>query len=153
MCYNPFYRGKKLTYMKINQDGSGPLKASIDPSSAATDRKAFKTAKIIVNVPGDGFIAYLCRPIPTSQSRSKYQTAWCVRAKSLSLTTFVMLDLTTKHLMVLWRCWLLHTKWGCAQESHCLSSKEAHGDGSFETVASKLRRFCLLPQNKQLPIW
>lgn len=55
LCYNPFPR-RKLTYVKINEDGCGPLSAAIDPSSAATDPKAFQSAKIVLNVPGDGFI-------------------------------------------------------------------------------------------------
>ncbi|KFY95773.1 hypothetical protein V500_02661 [Pseudogymnoascus sp. VKM F-4518 (FW-2643)] len=42
-----------LIYRQINEDGAGPLTAAIDPSSAATDWKAFKSAKVVNNVPGD----------------------------------------------------------------------------------------------------
>jgi hypothetical protein len=48
---------QKLTCIKINQDGSGPLSAAIDATSAGTDSRAFKSAKVIQNVPGDGFVA------------------------------------------------------------------------------------------------
>lgn len=43
--------------MKINQDGAGPLTAAIDSTSAATDPKAFQSAKMTYNVPGDGVFA------------------------------------------------------------------------------------------------
>ncbi|QPG96042.1 hypothetical protein C2857_002954 [Epichloe festucae Fl1] len=39
------------------QDGAGPLTAAIDSTSAATDPKAFQSAKLTYNVPGDGVFA------------------------------------------------------------------------------------------------
>ncbi|GMF75321.1 unnamed protein product [Aspergillus oryzae] len=36
----------------VNQDGAGPLSAEIDPSSGGTDPKAFKSARVIQNIPG-----------------------------------------------------------------------------------------------------
>ncbi|OBT68968.1 hypothetical protein VE03_01435 [Pseudogymnoascus sp. 23342-1-I1] len=46
-----------LIYRRINDDGAGPLFATIDPTSAATDRKAFKSARMVDNIPGDGVVA------------------------------------------------------------------------------------------------
>jgi hypothetical protein len=44
-----------LTYHQVNQDGAGPLTASIDPTSGGTDPSAFVSAKVTTNVPGAGF--------------------------------------------------------------------------------------------------
>ncbi|KAB8074288.1 hypothetical protein BDV29DRAFT_124573 [Aspergillus leporis] len=41
-----------MIYHQVNQDGAGPLTAEIDPSSGGTDAKAFKSAKVIQNIPG-----------------------------------------------------------------------------------------------------
>ncbi|KAJ6785567.1 hypothetical protein PWT90_10646 [Aphanocladium album] len=45
-----------LIYRQVNQDGPGPLSAAVDGTSAGTDPKAFKTARVIQNAPGDGFV-------------------------------------------------------------------------------------------------
>ncbi|KAE8370229.1 hypothetical protein BDV27DRAFT_140666 [Aspergillus caelatus] len=41
-----------MIYHQVNQDGAGPLSAEIDPSSGGTDAKAFKSARVIQNIPG-----------------------------------------------------------------------------------------------------
>ncbi|GAB0132431.1 hypothetical protein EsDP_00000868 [Epichloe bromicola] len=41
-----------LVFRQINQDGAGPLTASIDPSSGGTDASAFQNAEVTENVPG-----------------------------------------------------------------------------------------------------
>jgi len=41
--------------LQINQDGAGPLEASIDGISGGTDESAFQTAKVTQDVPGFGF--------------------------------------------------------------------------------------------------
>ncbi|KAA8652867.1 hypothetical protein EYZ11_003147 [Aspergillus tanneri] len=41
-----------MTYHQVNQDGAGPLTADIDATSGGTDPKAFKSAKIVKDVPG-----------------------------------------------------------------------------------------------------
>ncbi|KAJ5545184.1 hypothetical protein N7461_007488 [Penicillium sp. DV-2018c] len=41
-----------MIYHQVNQDGAGPLFADIDATSAGTDPKAFKSARIIQNIPG-----------------------------------------------------------------------------------------------------
>ncbi|KAJ5904329.1 hypothetical protein N7504_006712 [Penicillium tannophilum] len=41
-----------MIYHQVNQDGAGPLSADIDATSAGTDPKAFKPARVIQNVPG-----------------------------------------------------------------------------------------------------
>ncbi|KAB8198950.1 hypothetical protein BDV34DRAFT_56268 [Aspergillus parasiticus] len=41
-----------MIYHQVNQDGAGPLSAEIDPSSGGTDPKAFKSARVIQNIPG-----------------------------------------------------------------------------------------------------
>ncbi|KAK7529522.1 uncharacterized protein J3D65DRAFT_169630 [Phyllosticta citribraziliensis] len=43
-----------LTYHQVNQDGAGPLKAEVDPTSGGTDNAAFKEAKVTQDVPGIG---------------------------------------------------------------------------------------------------
>ncbi|KAK8209284.1 hypothetical protein IWZ01DRAFT_436307 [Phyllosticta capitalensis] len=43
-----------LTYHQVNQDGAGPLKAEVDPTSGGTDPSAFKEAKVTQDVPGIG---------------------------------------------------------------------------------------------------
>ena len=43
-----------MTFHQVNQDGAGPLAASIDPTSGGTDPAAFQTAKVTQNVPGIG---------------------------------------------------------------------------------------------------
>ncbi|QPG94652.1 hypothetical protein C2857_006636 [Epichloe festucae Fl1] len=43
-----------MVFRQINQDGAGPLTASIDPSSGGTDASAFQNAKVTQNVPGLG---------------------------------------------------------------------------------------------------
>lgn len=48
----------KLNHLshKINQDGPGPLTAAVDPTSGATDYKAFQTCIVTHNAPGDGLV-------------------------------------------------------------------------------------------------
>ncbi|OQE10591.1 hypothetical protein PENFLA_c087G04199 [Penicillium flavigenum] len=41
-----------MTYHQVNQDGAGPSSADIDATSGGTDIKAFKSAKVIQNIPG-----------------------------------------------------------------------------------------------------
>ncbi|KNG91271.1 cell surface protein Mas1 [Aspergillus nomiae NRRL 13137] len=41
-----------MIFHQVNQDGAGPLSAEIDPSSGGTDPKAFKSARVIQNIPG-----------------------------------------------------------------------------------------------------
>ncbi|KAJ5226014.1 hypothetical protein N7468_007239 [Penicillium chermesinum] len=41
-----------MIYHQVNQDGAGPLSAEIDATSAGADPKAFKSAKVIQNIPG-----------------------------------------------------------------------------------------------------
>ncbi|KAF2014973.1 hypothetical protein BU24DRAFT_225906 [Aaosphaeria arxii CBS 175.79] len=43
-----------MTYHQVNQDGAGPLTASIDATSGGTDPSAFQTAKVVQDVPGIG---------------------------------------------------------------------------------------------------
>lgn len=43
-----------MTFHQVNQDGAGPLTASIDATSGGTDASAFKTAAVTQNVPGIG---------------------------------------------------------------------------------------------------
>ncbi|KAF2199561.1 hypothetical protein GQ43DRAFT_420014 [Delitschia confertaspora ATCC 74209] len=43
-----------LTYHQVNQDGAGPLSASIDPTSLGADPSAFVTSQVIQDVPGLG---------------------------------------------------------------------------------------------------
>lgn len=43
-----------MTFHQVNQDGAGPLTASVDPTSGGTDASAFKAATISQNVPGIG---------------------------------------------------------------------------------------------------
>ncbi|CAI4214737.1 unnamed protein product [Parascedosporium putredinis] len=43
-----------MTYRQINQDGAGPLEASIDATSGGTDPDAFQTAEVSRDVPGLG---------------------------------------------------------------------------------------------------
>ncbi|KAK2616932.1 hypothetical protein QQS21_000020 [Conoideocrella luteorostrata] len=49
-------RETNIADLKVNEDGAGPLTAAVDPSSAGTNYKAFQSAKITQNVPGDGFV-------------------------------------------------------------------------------------------------
>ncbi|KAJ5976630.1 hypothetical protein N7481_010337 [Penicillium waksmanii] len=45
-----------MIYHQVNQDGAGPLSAEIDATSVGTDPRAFKSAKVIQNIPGvEGF--------------------------------------------------------------------------------------------------
>jgi hypothetical protein len=44
----------KMTFHQVNQDGAGPLTASVDATSGGTDPTAFKTATVTQNVPGIG---------------------------------------------------------------------------------------------------
>lgn len=44
----------KMTFHQVNQDGAGPLTASVDATSGGTDPAAFKTAEVTQNVPGIG---------------------------------------------------------------------------------------------------
>jgi hypothetical protein len=43
-----------MNFHQVNQDGAGPLTASIDPTSGGTDASAFQTATVTQNVPGLG---------------------------------------------------------------------------------------------------
>lgn len=43
-----------MTFHQVNQDGAGPLTASIDPTSGGTDPAAFSDAQVSQNVPGLG---------------------------------------------------------------------------------------------------
>lgn len=43
-----------MTFHQVNQDGAGPLTASIDPTSGGTDATAFQDAQVTTNVPGIG---------------------------------------------------------------------------------------------------
>jgi hypothetical protein len=43
-----------MTFHQVNQDGAGPLTASIDPSSGGTDPAAFVSAPVTQDVPGIG---------------------------------------------------------------------------------------------------
>jgi hypothetical protein len=43
-----------MTFHQVNQDGAGPLTASVDSTSGGTDPAAFKTAAVTTNVPGIG---------------------------------------------------------------------------------------------------
>lgn len=40
--------------LQINQDGAGPLQASVDGTSGGTDEAAFQTAEVTQDVPGFG---------------------------------------------------------------------------------------------------
>jgi hypothetical protein len=44
-----------MNFHQINQDGAGPLTATVDPTSGGTDPSAFKPAKVTQDVPGLGF--------------------------------------------------------------------------------------------------
>jgi hypothetical protein len=44
----------KMTFHQVNQDGAGPLTASVDPTSGGTDPAAFQDAQVTTNVPGIG---------------------------------------------------------------------------------------------------
>lgn len=44
-----------MVYHQVNQDGAGPLTASIDATSGGTDPSAFRDAEVTTNVPGAGF--------------------------------------------------------------------------------------------------
>lgn len=41
-----------MTYHQVNQDGAGPLKAEVDPTSGGTDNSAFVAAQMVADVPG-----------------------------------------------------------------------------------------------------
>lgn len=43
-----------MTFHQVNQDGAGPLTASIDATSGGQDPSAFKNAQVTMNVPGIG---------------------------------------------------------------------------------------------------
>ena len=43
-----------MTFHQVNQDGAGPLTASIDPTSGGKDPNAFQNAQVVMNVPGIG---------------------------------------------------------------------------------------------------
>jgi hypothetical protein len=43
-----------MTFHQVNQDGAGPLTASVDPTSGGSDASAFQTATVTQNVPGIG---------------------------------------------------------------------------------------------------
>lgn len=43
-----------MTFHQVNQDGAGPLTASVDGTSGGTDPAAFKQATVMQNVPGIG---------------------------------------------------------------------------------------------------
>lgn len=43
-----------MTFHQVNQDGAGPLTASVDPTSGGTDKSAFQSATVTQNVPGIG---------------------------------------------------------------------------------------------------
>lgn len=43
-----------LVYRQINQDGAGPMTASIDGTSGGSDPKAFRSARVLRDVPGSG---------------------------------------------------------------------------------------------------
>jgi len=45
----------EMVFHQINQDGAGPLTASIDPTSGGTQASAFQTAQVTQDVPGFGF--------------------------------------------------------------------------------------------------
>ncbi|KAK0643739.1 hypothetical protein B0T16DRAFT_392216 [Cercophora newfieldiana] len=45
----------EMVFHQINQDGAGPLTASIDPTSGGTEASAFQTAEVTQDVPGFGF--------------------------------------------------------------------------------------------------
>ncbi|KAK0620073.1 hypothetical protein B0T14DRAFT_586110 [Immersiella caudata] len=44
----------EMVFHQINQDGAGPLEASIDPTSGGTEASAFQTAEVTQDVPGFG---------------------------------------------------------------------------------------------------
>ncbi|KAK4448346.1 hypothetical protein QBC34DRAFT_465687 [Podospora aff. communis PSN243] len=44
----------EMVFHQINQDGAGPLTASIDPTSGGTEASAFQTAEVTQDVPGFG---------------------------------------------------------------------------------------------------
>lgn len=44
-----------MNFRQVNQDGAGPLTASIDATSGGTDPSAFQTAQVVQDVPGIGF--------------------------------------------------------------------------------------------------
>ncbi|KAK0715447.1 hypothetical protein B0H67DRAFT_601015 [Lasiosphaeris hirsuta] len=44
-----------MVFHQINQDGAGPLQASVDGTSGGTEAAAFKTAEVTQDVPGVGF--------------------------------------------------------------------------------------------------
>jgi hypothetical protein len=44
----------QMTFHQVNQDGAGPLTASVDATSGGSDPTAFKTAQVTTNVPGIG---------------------------------------------------------------------------------------------------
>lgn len=41
-----------MTFHQVNQDGAGPLTASVDGTSGGTDPDAFQSAQVVQNVPG-----------------------------------------------------------------------------------------------------
>lgn len=43
-----------MTFHQVNQDGAGPLKATVDATSGGKDASAFKPAKMVQDVPGIG---------------------------------------------------------------------------------------------------
>jgi len=43
-----------MTFHQVNQDGAGPLTASVDGTSGGSDASAFKTATVTQDVPGIG---------------------------------------------------------------------------------------------------
>jgi len=43
-----------MTFHQVNQDGAGPLTASVDPTSGGSDASAFQSADVTTNVPGIG---------------------------------------------------------------------------------------------------
>lgn len=43
-----------MTFHQVNQDGAGPLTATVDPTSGGTDPAAFQKAEVTTNVPGIG---------------------------------------------------------------------------------------------------
>lgn len=45
----------EMVFHQINQDGAGPLTASIDATSGGTDASAFQNAEVTQDVPGFGF--------------------------------------------------------------------------------------------------
>ena len=44
----------QMTFHQVNQDGAGPLTASVDATSGGTDPTAFQSADVTQNVPGIG---------------------------------------------------------------------------------------------------